>query len=88
MLHQVQLNFSEAVREASEAIRLDPTNGAAYYLRGYNRFDLQDYEGSIADLTCCLQLPYPYKSKVLNCRGWCYKIRGKTLEILTINNVS
>jgi len=82
MLFQVQLNFEEAVKEASKAIELDPTNGAAYYLRGYNRFDLQDYVGSIADLSHCLILPYPYKSKVLNCRGWCYKIRGEVEKAL------
>jgi len=89
MLYQVQLNFADAVKEASKAIELDPYNGAAYYLRGYNRFDLQDYEGSIADLTYCLQLSYPYKSKVLNCRGWCYKIRGqvdKALEDFTVSS--
>jgi len=76
MQYQIQLNFEMAVVESSKAIELDPANGSAFYLRGYNRFDLQDYDGSIADLTHCLQLPYPYKSKVLNCRGWCYKIRG------------
>jgi len=76
MLFQIQLNFEEAVKEATKAIELDDTNGSAFYLRGYNRFDLQDYEGSISDLSYCLELPYPYKSKVLNCRGWCFKIRG------------
>jgi tetratricopeptide (TPR) repeat protein len=82
MLYQIQLNFELAVSEASKAIELDPYNGAAYYLRGYNRFDLQDYDGSINDLTYCLTLPYPYKSKVLNCRGWCYKIRGDVEKAL------
>lgn len=73
---QIELDFEGAVAEATKAIELDPMNGAAYYLRGYNRFDLQDYLGSIEDLTHCLTLPYPYKSKVYNCRGWCYKIIG------------
>jgi len=89
MLCQIQLNFEAAVQEASKAIALDPTNGSAYYLRGYNRFDLQDYTGSIEDLSHCLTLPYPYKSKVLNCRGWCYKICGdieKALIDFTISS--
>jgi len=77
MKHQINLNYAEAVEEASKVIAMDPMNGSAYYLRGYNRFDLQDYEGSIGDLTYCLQLPYPYKSKVFNCRGWCFKIIGE-----------
>ena len=76
MKHQIELDFAGAVIEATKAIEIDPLNGAAYYLRGYNRFDLQDYVGSIEDLSYCLSLPYPYKSKVYNCRGWCYKILG------------
>jgi tetratricopeptide (TPR) repeat protein len=89
MQYQIQLDFQSAVREASKAIELDPANGSAYYLRGYNRFDLQDYDGSIADLSLCLKLPYQYKSKVLNCRGWCYKIRGdieKALSDFTLSS--
>jgi tetratricopeptide (TPR) repeat protein len=71
-----------------QAIELEPNNGAAFYLRGFNRFDLQDYEGSISDLSYCLSMPYPYRSKVLNCRGWCYKVRGdieKALEDFTLS---
>jgi hypothetical protein len=55
MKHQIELDFKskplvnhlklifnlDAVDEASKAISLEPTNGSAYYLRGYNRFDLQ-----------------------------------------------
>jgi len=77
MKHQIELDFKSAVEEATKAIELEPSNGSAFYLRGYNRFDLQDYDGSIGDLTYCLSLPYPYKSKVYNCRGWCYKIMGE-----------
>lgn len=88
MLFQIQLEFKSAVEEASKSIELDPYNGAAYYLRGFNRFDLQDYEGSISDLTHCLSLSYPYRSKVLNCRGWCFKVRGdiqRALEDFTLS---
>jgi len=79
---QILLNFHGAVEEATKAIELDPTCGQAFYLRGYNRFDLQDYKGSIDDLSHCLSLSYPYKSKVLNCRGWCYKIIGEVDKAL------
>lgn len=53
MKSQIEFNFKGTLRsfqkseklgavyEASRAIELDPYNGAAYYLRGYNRFDLQ-----------------------------------------------
>jgi len=88
MKFQIQMDFRGAAEEATRAIHLDPLNGAAYYLRGYNRFDLQDYRGAIEDLTHCLSLPYPYKSKVYNCRGWCFKIIGeieKALEDFTIS---
>jgi len=82
MLHQIKLQFQLAVEEASKAIKLDPESGTAFYLRGYNRFDLQDYVGSIADLSKCLELPYPYRGKVLNCRGWCYRITGEVNKAL------
>jgi tetratricopeptide (TPR) repeat protein len=79
---QIMTDFPGAVEEATKAIAMDPSCGAAYYLRGYNRFDLQDYHGSIDDLSHCLSLLYPYKSKVLNCRGWCYKITGEVEKAL------
>jgi len=85
---QILLDFHGAVEEASKAIALDPSSGAAFYLRGYNRFDLQDYKGSIDDLSHCLSLSYPYKSKVLNCRGWCYKIIGEVDKALIDFTVS
>ncbi len=73
-----------AIQEATKAIALDPENGYAYYIRGFNRFDLQQYEESIEDLTKSLNLPYVYRSRTLNCRGWDYKSLGKKILSISI----
>jgi hypothetical protein len=65
-----------AVQAASSAIEMDPQNGYAFYLRGFTKYDLRDYEGSLQDLTTSLQLPSPCRSSALNCRGWVNRAMG------------
>eukprot|EP00929_Paragymnodinium_shiwhaense_P113914 TRINITY_DN82218_c0_g1_i1.p1 TRINITY_DN82218_c0_g1~~TRINITY_DN82218_c0_g1_i1.p1 ORF type:complete len:250 (-),score=92.71 TRINITY_DN82218_c0_g1_i1:115-864(-) len=51
-----QMNFEKAVEEASHALRLDPTNPAAWGTRGAARRRLEDNKGAISDYNEALRL--------------------------------
>jgi tetratricopeptide (TPR) repeat protein len=63
-------NLSEALKEYSEAIRLDSKHGAFYYYRGLVREDQNDHKGAIADFSCAIKLQSTkdrfYKSRALS----------------------
>jgi tetratricopeptide (TPR) repeat protein len=62
MQDQMEGNFKGAVDQATIVINQEPNNAYAWYLRGYNRFDLNDFLGAIEDLTHALRL-----ANFLNC---------------------
>ena len=51
-----QQGYEEAVAELTDAIRLDPFFGEAYYIRGLVRYELGDVARARSDLTAALQL--------------------------------
>ncbi len=65
--------------------KIDSSDGQAYYKRGVARFDLQDYNGSIADFTKALRIGPKNK--------WCYLYIGLAKIVMVdfpgaINNFS
>ena len=62
-------NYTEAIAEFGNALRLDSLFKQAYENRGVAKFYLQDYTGAIADYTKALEMdPYEYTS--YGRRGW------------------
>jgi transcriptional regulator with XRE-family HTH domain len=69
-----QNDYNCAIANATEALRLKPTWGEAYYLRGASFYRLGDFARAIDDQTQALKDP------TLSVRGWAYYVRGTPTE--------
>jgi regulator of sirC expression with transglutaminase-like and TPR domain len=63
-----------AIREFTEAIRLNPNNAEAYYYRGFVYGMNNDYERAIADFTQAIRLN-PNNAEAYNYRGFSYGMK-------------
>jgi tetratricopeptide (TPR) repeat protein len=57
-----QNDYDGAIRELSEAIRIDPKFAMAYYFRGVSYFYKKDYDNAIADYEAALLIDPNYSS--------------------------
>ncbi len=71
----------EAWEAYSQALALDPQNGAIYYNRAALLMEGRQYEQAIADFTQALRL-IPGDAEALGCRGECYGKLGRDQEAL------
>ena len=49
-------NNKAAVRDYTEAIKINPKDGVAFVMRGISKAELRDYEGAIADYNHAIML--------------------------------
>ena len=68
-----------AVGDCTEAIRLNPEHPENFFNRAYDRDQLRDYVGAIADLTKALELGYDPQSDALLHRSVAYRNLGNRL---------
>jgi len=68
-----------AVGDCTEAIRLNPEQPENFFNRAYDRDQLRDYVGAIADLTKALELGYNPQSDALLHRSVAYRNLGNRL---------
>lgn len=68
-----------AVGDCTEAIRLNPEQPENFFNRAYDRDQLRDYVGAIADLTKALELGYDPQSDALLHRSVAYRNLGNRL---------
>ena len=61
-------DFENALSDASEAIRLEPDDVAAYRTRGWTRNELQQYDKAIADFSQAIRID-PQDAATYNNRG-------------------
>lgn len=52
--------YHEAIKVATNLIRLQPNNANAWYIRGFSRFQLEDYENAIKDFDKTIELNPEY----------------------------
>lgn len=68
-----------AVDDCTEAIRLNPDQPENFFNRAYDRDQLRDYVGAIADLTKALELGYDPQADALLHRSVAYRNLGNRL---------
>ncbi|GHV06923.1 hypothetical protein AGMMS50229_12670 [Campylobacterota bacterium] len=61
----------EAVKQSTQAIKIDPNDAKAYYNRGNSYFELADYKKAIADYTQAIKID-PNHADAYNNRGNSY----------------
>ncbi len=64
-----QHNFEAAIADATEAIKLDPSNAKAWLERGISRNNQKDYEGAIEDCNQAVKIAPDFAD--------CIRIRGE-----------
>jgi tetratricopeptide (TPR) repeat protein len=67
MAYNEKGDYDRAIADLTQAIRLDPNNVYAYYMRGSAYHEKKDYDRAIADFTQAIRLE--------NCTGY-YRRRG------------
>jgi len=61
-------DYREAIKDYSEAIRLEPNNPEFFVKRGNSKSNLKDFQGAIKDLNISIELE-PYKAEYYFTRG-------------------
>jgi tetratricopeptide (TPR) repeat protein len=56
MARYAKLELKEAIADFDETLKLDPTNGAAYFFRGFARMIDTNWEASVSDLSRSIEL--------------------------------
>jgi tetratricopeptide (TPR) repeat protein len=67
-------HYDRAIADYSEAIRLDPTDTAAFISRGVAYQAKEDYDRAIADYSEAIRLD-PKNAIAFNNRGWAYEVK-------------
>ena len=77
--YQNQKDFTRAIADYSEAIRLDPNRDGAFYNRAGIYYSQKDYARAIADYTEAIRIK-PQDAPPLHPRGQARRLLGQTAE--------
>ena len=61
-------NYENAIEDFTKAIRVNPKRAENYNMRGFAKFEKNDFSGSIQDHTAALQID-PKNARAFYCRG-------------------
>lgn len=75
-------NYTQAIRDFTNQIELDPANPTAYYNRGSAKSELKDYFGAITDYEKAINIA-PDFSMAYNNLGWVYFQRAEYSKALS-----
>ena len=82
VLHETAGDRDAAIKDYTEAIKLDPQSSVGYFNRGHT-FDQGEHDLAIADYTQAIKLLTPSDSDTFNNRGQAYDNKGEIHSAIT-----